>query len=80
MEEQKIDKVAPKEDFEAIFKDIEELIKKHEIIKDTVLIFTSKDGREPAFWFNHDHFYDAARLMAACVKQIKGRVAEDLDC
>jgi len=79
MNEQEIDQVSPNENFEEIFKDVEKLIKKHKINK-AVLIFTSKGGKEPAFWFNHGHFYDAASLMASCVKMIKGRVASDLDC
>jgi hypothetical protein len=66
-------------DVELVFKEIKRITKEHGI-DEAVFIFTSKDGGEPVLYWNQNHFYDAAKLLAHCMKQFKGKVMEDLDC
>lgn len=80
-EEETVDELGPNRDKDAspVFDDIEEVIKKHGI-EEAVFIFTSKDSSEPVLYWNHKHFYEAAKLMAFCMRQFKGKMLEELDC
>lgn len=78
---EQVERTSPmrREDATPIFDDIEEVIKKHGI-EEAVFIFTSKDLNEPVLYWNQKHFYEAAKLLAFCMRQFKGKMLEDLDC
>ena len=52
-------------------------------IEESIVVFKFKEIDKPfLFWTNPngDHNYDAARLLATVMRDIKGRIAQELDC
>lgn len=70
--------VEPDKMIDELEADITELCKKHKIV-DIVLLFTMSNKKEPAVYWNC-HYYEAAKLLAGAMRQLKARVDQDLAC
>jgi hypothetical protein len=89
--EQTISQVAPERPDEApvdeaivdaVYKDLQELCAKHNI-EESVVVFRFKEIDKPfLFWTNpnNDHYYEATRLIASVMRDMKGRIVQELDC
>jgi hypothetical protein len=84
-EEQTIPQTGPETEetvVDAVYKDLRELWSKHNV-EESVVVFRFKDMDKPfLFWTNpnDDHYYDATRLIASVMRDLKGRVIQELDC
>jgi len=88
-EEQTISQVSPERPAEvdeavvdAVYKDLQELCAKHNIVE-SVVVFRFKEIDKPfLYWTNpvDDHYYEATRLVATVMRDMKGRIVQELDC
>ncbi len=65
-----------------IFEEIEETAKKHNI-KEFAFAFVMEGVEQPLlFWKNDNgnHYYEAAALLAAAIRDLKAKIIQELDC
>jgi hypothetical protein len=87
IEEQKEGQLAPnkdleKPDLEPIFDGVEKLADDHGI-NEFVFAFIKDGVAQPlVFWKNpnNDHHFDATSLLASVMRDLKGRIVQELDC
>ncbi len=69
------------EKFDAVFKDIEKMKTEHGI-EEIVVVFKMKDMSDPMLFFinQNNHHYDAAAMLAKVMRNMKGKIVNDLEC